>query len=36
MAIAIIRRRIKGDWTNDRSEMREIVKGPRAVYNIQK
>lgn len=23
MAVAITRRRIKGDWTNDRSEMRE-------------
>lgn len=36
MALAITRRRIKGDWTNDKSKMRERVKGPRAVYNVQK
>ena len=38
MAIAITRRRIRirGDETNDRSEMREGAKGPRAVYNVQK
>lgn len=34
MALAITRRKIKGDWTNDRIEMREKVKGPRAVYNV--